>query len=304
MRLVLSGVALVLAGTAVAEEYDYELFVGFNGSNTEVRDVNPPGILPFPLLVTRSESETDVYDASFRWYFDGLSDEIGPRDRAAFTDRATFAEFALLTGTLATSASIQTDDQVQQFNTDDDLTGYALAGRKVFDNWFLTGSASVSELDTPTGNLDQSLVTVGVGRYIAQTTSLSLSAIRASTDFAGTNDIDSGLQVDFNHIGELLGSNWQYAVDVSASNETFQNSNGSYQVGLTLYPTKNFGFGLEIEDQLGGSDIDATRYTLGANWFVTPQLQFEFSAGSISFDDPPGVETDSDQYSIQARYRF
>ncbi|MEL7022199.1 MAG: hypothetical protein AAGL69_00440 [Pseudomonadota bacterium] len=304
MRVVLSSAALMLSAAAAAEEFDYEVFAGFDGSNTETSFSPPQDLFPFP-VGSSSEIESDIYSAGFRWYLDGLSDEIGPRDRAAFTNRASFAQFAVLTGTVSESgAFFPADPVVQSFSTDFDVTGYALSGRKVFENWFFTGQVSTTEIDFFAASRDQTLVTAGVGRYIGETTALSLTALRVSTEQGSFDDVDSGLQLEFTHVGDVAGSGWQYAVDLAASNESFENSNGQYSAGLTLYPTKNFGFGVTVDDQLGESDNDAVRWSLGANWFVTPSLQFEFAAGSTTFDDPEGVDTDSNQYSIQARYRF
>ncbi|MEL7312603.1 MAG: autotransporter outer membrane beta-barrel domain-containing protein [Pseudomonadota bacterium] len=306
MRVVLSSAALKLSASAVAEEFDYEVSLGFDNSNTESQFSIPPDLLdifPFP-IATDTESDSDTFNGSFRWYFEGLSDEIGPRDRAVFANRASFAQFAVLSGTLSRSSRQVEGDQVLIIDDDTDLTGYVLSARKVFDNWFFEGSVSGADIESNFSLLEQTAVTAGAGRYFGETTALSLTVIRTSTDFMSNNDIDSGLQIDLNHIGDLFGSQWQYAVDVSANNETFESSDGSYEVGLTLYPTKNFGIGFEIEDQLGGTNNDAIRYTLGANWFVSPQLQFEFAVGTIDIDNGANQDTDTEQYGVQARYRF
>ena len=50
--------------------------------------------------------DTDAYSLTGSWYFAGLSDEKGPRARAAFVDRASVLNIRYATPDISASASI------------------------------------------------------------------------------------------------------------------------------------------------------------------------------------------------------
>ncbi|MEO0576855.1 MAG: hypothetical protein AAF004_15465 [Pseudomonadota bacterium] len=70
-----------------AEEFDYELSVGYSRSETDTTSVSTPVI--GSAVSNTIGSETNELTLTGTWFFDGLSDDDGPRTRASFVDRAS-----------------------------------------------------------------------------------------------------------------------------------------------------------------------------------------------------------------------
>ena len=151
---------------------------------------------------------------------------------------------------------------------------------------------------------------VGVGKYLATNTTLGLDF--SQTDADGGGDA-TGIGVSLEHLGNL-GQQWQYAVDVRYENV---DSDGLLEVdtvraALSLYPNRDFEFGLALEDASGvGSDAFGVEGF--ASWFVTPG--FRVSAG-YRVDDvdffgnvaiggaPTESSADQSSFRIGASVRF
>ena len=95
MKLNTSVICCLLAGMLVgangfAEEYDFEVGLAFDSTHTEgSKTITTPG----ETIVNSSDIDTDVLSVFGSWYFTGLSDDKGPRARAALVDRASSLSF-------------------------------------------------------------------------------------------------------------------------------------------------------------------------------------------------------------------
>ena len=262
-------------------------------------------------LFNSNDIDTDAWSLFGSWYFAGLSDDNGPRARAAFVDRASVLNVGYARTDVSFSSSIvSTDPLVPPFegNFDSDGDAYALDVRYVWrdSGWFANGG--VAQTDTTIGgfvasSVDSTVWRVGVGKYLFDATTLALDVSQADDDGGDATNI----AVQFSHLGDM-GENWQYAVDLgyARTDADFDLEFDTWSAALSLYPNRDFEFGVGIaETDADFAALDSTSYEGFASWFVTPRVVL---AARYRIDDVgylgnvviPSAETsrDADQDSI------
>lgn len=301
---------LAIPAVAWSGDYRYEAGFGFERSEASLTDTGFGFVGPGPGFPSLSvDTESTAFEVRGTWFFDGLSDERGPRSRAAFIDRASSLTVLLGDSSSETDAVLRipgaTPPETRD-SFDSDGNSYELTGRYVFEpsGWFFTGQLARLEIDTFGAGADVDVLGVGIGKYLGETTTLELSAARAEIDvFGGGDDTDDGLALTFDHIGGDAAS-IQYGVTASVSNESIEGSSGSYSVRGSLYPNRDLRFDIGVSGQLGSDPIDATVFSIGGGWFFTEAFEVSAAYSFTDFDEEANVELDEDGFLLAARYRF
>ncbi len=298
--IVFSALALgLLAGTGNADEFDFEL--GLSYGSTEISSTTNPGIGPLSLEV---DQDLDDVGLNATWYFDGVVSNEGPRERAAFLAQASSVSFAYMNldgdvvlRTISTSPTIPSSQQRSSQSGDT----FGLVGRYVWQDsgWYVTGSIATADLEIDgSGGTDTDAYGVGIGKYFGNRTTVDVTV--AQSDAGGSDETDVSLSVT--HIGDL-GGTWQYAADGRLSSAEALDADASYRVGLTLYPSRSVGFGVDVGGALGGS-FDSTGYDIFGSWFPSEAIGLRASIGLVDADDGPDTDTDEDIFRIEGVFRF
>ncbi|MEO1319847.1 MAG: hypothetical protein AAFV30_04665 [Pseudomonadota bacterium] len=309
-RPMVIALSAVLSSAAWSDDYNYEVGFGLERAESSVLDTGFATIGPGPGFPSLSiDTETTDFEVSGTWFFDGLSDARGPRSRAAFVDRASSLSLVIGDSSTDTDAVLRIPGGTPPETRDSfesDGTRFGVAGRYVLEpsGWFFTGQIARVDFDTFGTSAELDLLAAGVGKYLGETTTLSLSAARSEIDVSGGgDDSDSGLILEFDHIGgDAAGL--QYGVGAVVSNQSVEGSSGSYTVRGSLYPNRDLSLNLSVNGQLGSDPIDATVFSVSGGWFFTEA--FEVSAGYTftEFDEEENVDLDDDSFRLSARYRF
>ena len=317
--LILVGVLISTAG--VADEYDFEVGLAYDYTKFEGSQlITGAG----GTIFSSSDIDTDDFSVFGSWYFAGLSDNKGPRARAAFVDRASSLVAGYRRSEQTWSLFRNSDDPTFPFSDLDstlDSSGDSFAADIRYvdraSGWF--GTAGLIDSDTrPRGIVDNSIGatgwSLGIGKYIYETTALSLTVSDIDSDVAlfGT-----AVAANFSHLGNL-GERWQYAVDLDYSHRNTDRGADLDTVGATLafYPTRDIEFGIsivdEFSDRAGLIDLDTTSFQGFASWFVTPNVQlsarYRVDDGDYIPDvirnEPTARDSDQDSFGISATVRF
>ena len=106
----------LFATVAAAEQFDYEIHAGYQSSSSDLSFSSN-----LVAGTTRSKSDGDGFILEGSWYYAGLSDDEGPRARAAFMSRASGATLGwsaldessriIVTDPLLPATSIRTSHQ-------------------------------------------------------------------------------------------------------------------------------------------------------------------------------------------------
>jgi hypothetical protein len=312
---------MILSLKALAEEYRFEVGAGYANTSFEgSQAITTQGGTVF------NSAKTDTDDLSVRgsWYFYGLSDDNGPRARAAFVDRASSLSFGYSRSEQTTRTLITSDDLTfplppQDFTFDLDVDAYVLDMRYVHrdSGWF--GDAGLVLTDTSfslAGSVsDSSDATgwrLGVGKYIFSNTAISAEISQVDAD--GGADAET-YTAAFTHLGDL-GEKWQYAVDLaySRSESDFDLDWDTWRGAISLYPTRDFEFGIAVEDVSGDRSAgDTTGYAGFVSWFVSSNVSLSASyrtddvdyLGNVSIGGSTiDADADQDMFAFGVMVRF
>lgn len=277
------------APTAVADNFDYELRGGFSRDTATART-----------SLGNLETESDQLDATFLWYFKGLSDQDAPRARAEFANRASFLSLSANTGSSDASGSLVSS------SSDFDTSGIAIGGRYVFldSDWFFEADASFLETDVLGGETEIDQLGLTLGRYIGAMTSLQLTLGRLEADSdLGSSNTDTGISATLRHIGDAYGD-WQYGLDLTLGSTTVADADGTFGIDVSLFPNRDMTLALGINGQFGANDGDSTTYALRGGYFFAPNFEMQLGFRFTNVDEPTGIDFDDDGFFIGGRYRF
>ena len=284
VNAVLAG-AILATPLAAAGDYNFEIGVTYDRTQLDSEQTAATNV---GTIFTSSEADTDAFSLTGSWYFAGLSDEKGPRARAAFVDRASVLNVGYVRTDVSLSTSITSTDPLipsfeGEFNSDGDA--YALDVRYVWrgSGWFANGGVARTETSSAglaAGSGDATAWRLGFGKYLFANTTLALDVSETDEDIFGVTNV----AVTFSHLGDM-GEKWQYAVDLgyARTDGAFDVEFDTWSAALSLYPNRDFEFGLRISEQ--DADFPAqggTSYGGFASWFVTPGFML---AASYSVED-------------------
>lgn len=276
IRTWLAGAVFAAAGVA-ADDFDFEVGATYDRTQLDAEQTINTNL---GTIFNSIDVDTDAYSLFGNWYFTGLSDANGPRARAAFVDRASILRLGYAgTDSSLSAATESTDPAFPEFDSAFKTNGdaYSLDGRYVWreSGWF--AAAGIASVETSVSgaivggsSTDSTAWRLGVGKYLFENTSLAL-------DY-GQSDQDGGdatnFSAMFSHLGNM-GSTWQYAVDLgySQTDSDLSLDFESWRAGLSLYPNRDFEFGVSIaETDADFAALDSTSYEGFASWFVTPSV--------------------------------
>jgi hypothetical protein len=306
----------------MAEQYDFEVELAYDRSQFDgSQTITTTG----GTIFNSGETDNDDLGLIGSWYFSGLSDDKGPRARAVFVDRASSVSVSYTRSEQNISTYLTSDDPAFTFPAIDaefDSSGNSFSANIRYidksSGWF--GQAGLLSADTTlsgfvSDSVDATGWSLGVGKYLYDTTALSLDFSEVDVDGGGSATVTA---VSLTHLGNL-GSSWQYAIDVaySRADADFGTEIDTWAAALAFYPTRDFEFGIAYEDVSDNSssfiDLSTTGIEGFVSWYVTPR--FRLSAryrvddtgylGNVSVGGSP-VVSDADQsaFGFSAAIRF
>lgn len=310
-------VGLLIATSVSAEQFDFEIGLAFDSTQSHgSQTIMTTG----GTIFNSRESDTDVLHLSGSWYFAGLSDDTGPRTRAALVDRASSLSVGYSHLDQAIATFLTSSDPLifippidSRFDSDGD--SFAVDFRYVArdSGWF--GNVGLLSSDaTFSGLVDDSLDAtgwrLGIGKYLLETTTIAFDVSQVSADGGDATVASASLE----HLGDL-GERWQYAIDVGFNR---MDAGGGFELdtwraALALYPNRNFEFGVAVEDISGIPGHETTGVEGFASWFVRPNIHL---SARYRVDDAdvlgnifiPGSSTvsnvDQDSFGVSATVRF
>jgi len=309
---------MLVATSGLAEEYNFEIALAFNSTQFDgSQTLTTAG----GTIFNSGETDTDELSVLGSWYFAGLSDDKGPRAQAVFVDRASSLSVGYSRSDQTFSAFLTSDDPSfpfppidSTFESDGDSLTVAFRYVDRDSGWF--GNAGLFRSNTTLGgfiddSVDATGWSLGVGKYLFETTTLGLDA--------GQVDIGGGdatvVAVSFWHLGDL-GDRWQYAVDLGYRRLDADGGieQDTWRAAIALYPTRDFEFGVSVEDVSGSSFLrDTTGIEGFASWFVTPnvRLSARYRVDDVDYFGNVGIpsasrvsDADQNSYGISATVRF
>jgi hypothetical protein len=313
--------AMLLSPPGWAEEYRFEIGAGYANTSFEgSQTITTPGGTVF----NSGKTDTDDLGVRGNWYFYGLSDDSGPRARAAFVDRASSLSFGYSRSDQTTRTLITSDDPTFPFPPQDltfdlDVDAYVLDMRYVHrdSGWF--GDAGLVLTDTSfslggsvNDSGDATGWRLGIGKYIFSNTAVSVEVSQVDAD--GGADAEA-YAAAFAHLGDL-GEKWQYAVDLaySRSESDFDLDLDTWSGAFSLYPTRDFEFGIAVEDVSGDRFAgDTTGFAGFVSWFVTSNVSLSASyrtddvdyLGNVSIGGGTiDADADQDMFALGVSVRF
>ncbi len=301
------------AMSAVADDYDYEIDLGYinsSGSADSTTQFNGGSV------TASSDIDVDDIAVSGSWYFDTVDTSKGPLERAAFLSRASFLSIGVTQASGDTTLRITSTDPgipdvLEESEQDGDTV--SIGGRYVFNasNWFVDGAAAFADLETDTAfgsvSVSADAYAVSLGRYFGDRTTVSLGVVVTESSAGGTvfggDSSDSDLALAVTHLG-MLGDEWQYGVDAAATTDSVGRSDGSLDLRLALYPNRAFSFGAEYRGGLLDSDEGPRDYGVFLSWFATGKLGIEAVYRWADIEAPVDGSADSDGFGAAVVFRF
>lgn len=217
--------------------------------------------------------DTESIDLSFVANFSEVDTSKGPLAEASFLDRASSFSLSFSDGEMGVI----------------DTTNVTLALRLAGKENGLTGKILFS--DREIGNVDAEALELAVGYYVAENTEIGLAYFDLEV---GNQDGDSIL------LGVTHVSTGNVAFSIDAAVGTADTGNGddtAVVVGGTVYPTSQLGIGASFSTI--DSNVDNDRFSIFADWFVTPT-----AAITLSYSDSEIGVTEADSISLSTRFRF
>ncbi len=296
------------AGSVSADDFDYEIGLGFSRSDADALSFAISGGIPDPTFGSSSSSSTDdSIDLNGTWFYSGLSDEEGPRSRAEFLNRASSVSF--------TYSSLDSEtDQVTDFGGfpitgSGDASGdtVAVGLRHVWKDsgWYVIAAVAQTEFDfsfsdsngfSAEGSSEADLYLAGVGKYIGPSTAIEL--VIGEADSGGSSDTNAALS--FSHIG-AFGEDWQYGADVAIAYA--DDENRAYTGAFSLYPNRDLAFGISVTVDDLRNGFESTAISGFASLYLneTSAITAELVTGD---SEGLGFDGDTDGFGIGFSMRF
>lgn len=304
--------------SASAEQYDFEVGLAFDSTSFDgSQTITTPG----GTIFNSGETDTDELGLFGSWYFAGLTADKGPRARAVLVDRASSLSIGYSRSDQTIATFLTSDDPSFPFppidsRSDSNGDSFAIDLRYVHrdSGWF--GNAGLLTSNTTlrgfvSESFDATGWRLGVGKYVLDTTTLALDVSQV--------DADGGLDatvvaVSLEHVGDL-GERWQYAIDIGYKrlDADLSIELDTWRTAIALYPSRDFEFGVAVEDVSGLFGTDATGVEGFASWFVKPNVRLSahyrvYDAeyfGNVSIGGATTVsDADQDGFGIKATVRF
>ena len=312
-------VGVLVATNASAEQYDFEVGLAFDSTRFDgSQTITTTG----GTVLNSIETDTDDLRLFGSWYFAGLSDDKGPRARAVLVDRASSLSVGYSRSDQTIATFLTSDDPSfpfppidSRFDSDGDSFAVDLRYVDRDSGWF--GNAGLLTSDTTlsgfvSDSVDATGWRLGFGKYVLETTTLALDVSQVNAD----GGLDATVvAVSLEHLGDV-GERWQYAVDIGYNRVDADGGSDldTWRAAIALYPSRNFEFGVAVEDVSGTFFGQNTTGVEGfASWFVKPNVRLSARYGVVDADYFGNViiggastvsDADQDGFGISATVRF
>ena len=285
----IAGIGLALSATAQAD-YQWELGAGYAGGKVDSTLKTDTG-------TTSNNNDTDVWTVDGTWYMETVDTSKGPLGEAAFLDHASNITLAFTDGTVDFS----------NFDNEDGQT-YSVSSRYVAEGpgWKLSGwLMDLGYERREPGDAEIDFYNIGIGKYITPNTTFVFNYDRI--DVNNGNDTN-GYSADLAHFfafssGGLKVNAGGGKVVVSGADDV-----EVYDVGATWYLNNNWGIGADYQNT-SQDGYELAGYAANIQWFITESFAVDLAyeqvdPDDIKFGNGDKLETEIDQYSISALYRF
>ena len=297
-RMIAFVVSIVLVTSAGADEYSFEVLGLVSQQDTDTTITGNGGSVTL-------DAEADTVGLAGAWYYAGLSDDNGPWADAPFISRAS-SVFVTVDGVEETTSIAFSDPLLgTDVDIDVDTTTIGLGIQHIWadSGWF--GIASIGQLEIDSGTSadgDATLLLVGGGRYIGETTALQLLVTDVDDENFGSTNIEAALQ----HIGRL-STIWQWGTElrygVSDASGDLVADQTSYGAGLILYPNNRLALTTSLQFVDSDDDVDEREVGVAVSWFATRNVELLFSYASLEIDLPQdALDGDSVEAGINVRF--
>ena len=304
-----AALVFLLGQASLADEYDYELSASFGRLESDSTSVTAAVGIPISTTVT-SSAEVDTFSLSGAWFYTGLSDDEGPKSRAAFIDRASSLTIRYGQSDQSSSFTISGDGlPTLETRSSLDSNAYSANLRHVWkeSGWIGIFSLGRVSLDSETSSgtftgsssSDATSYTIGIGKYLADMTSVDL---RVATQERGSSTA-SAVSLNFRHLGRL-GDTWMYGADAGWTKTDTAGDGDAYDLRASLYPNSNLDFGLGYSRRDVGGGIDAESIELFVGWFFSDSARVRASYREDTTDTVNGIDADSDGFQLGISGRF
>jgi len=293
--------ALGFALPSLADTYDFE--VGARIASSDGGAVTSASNF-FPATI--GSSDTDEIGVFGTWFYEGLSDDQGPRSRAAFLSRASGVTFSYA------SSDSESEDFVPgiggpiRVSSETDTDTFSLDVRHFFgdDGWFVDGGFARTDIDVTfdgpilgfADSISADALTLGAGKFIADRTSVEIGI--AYLDAEGQSD--TAFAASISHIGDF-SNGWMWGGDAGVS--FVDSDNRSYNGQFSLYPNQDLAFGLDLSIADGAFSTDTTTFTGFVDWFFLPNVSVRGEVFSADID-AGDFDADSDGFGLEILGRF
>lgn len=249
--------------------------------------------------------EGDALELRGRYYFSPVVNDRFPLHEAGFVSRSSYIG--------ASYTDQETDARFSYFDDSSATDITQLQGRYIHapSGWFIHASAFDGERRRAFFREELEGYSVVVGKYLAETTTVSLnyrntdndgeqrfivcSIYAPCTTSSLSQDVETeGYGAFVRHLGAV--STWHYALGLSYQRENTDHSTPfsdfdldaeSYGVDATLYPDKRLSLTFSFDNRdVEGTDTDS--YGVALEYFVTPWLSLSAGYREIK-PDPPRV---------------
>ncbi len=299
--------ALIFCYSAHADDYDFEVGLTIGQSEADTTTVS----FPAPINSTAtSTAEADRFDLRGTWFYTGLSDGKGPKRRAAFVDRASSISLGYSRSDQSSSVVLSGGGLPPvESNASIDFSGVSVDLRHVWKDsgWFGIVGIARAEFDgefsngstTSTSNADADAYSLGIGKYVAETTALDL---RVLSQDSGSSTA-AAISLNFSHLAPL-GDTWMFGADVGLTKTDTAGDGDAYNIRGSLYPNSDVDFGLSFARRDEERGIDSESFELFAGWFITSNTRVHASYREDTGDAGLNAESDSSGFEFGISSRF
>lgn len=266
--LLASGIALAVTSAAHA---DYQV---------EVRG----GYLTGDIESGSADADFDSFMLQGTFYFTPVDTSKGPLAEASFIDRASDI-----------TVNFQDGEIDGPGGADADIESYGISTRVVLDQgWLLKLGYQDSEIEDL---VDGDVWNVGVGKYIAENTTLTLNYLQGEAD---DMDVDAyGLNLE--HLF-LLANDQALRLDVGYTQADPDDADeiDLWNLGATFYFNRNISVNANYS-LADSNEVELENWSIGAEWFINNQVAVSLSYLEAEEDEN---NLEADGFVISGRFRF
>lgn len=298
-------IATALPG--IASAFDNEVTADLVSIDTSSEFVTG---LPGNRIRVNNDVDTRLLDIGVTWYLAPVDDSRGPRSRAPFLSKSSSLAVNLGLGRSDLSASTLVENPglppSQPSDIDTDLLSTGAQGRYVWADtgWFVTAAYSRFDADTDDRGFSADAWSFGAGFYIGDRTALHMQYLDGEVSDDGTRSgTDSAVGLSLTHIGDL-GGDWEYGTDVGLTSQDRADSNGAWDLRLSLYPSRDLAFGVDVASTFDGAASDVVSYELFGGWYPSDSIGLRAGYRFVDFPSSDGADVEEDGFSLGMTVRF